>query len=202
MALRFTPLNIRNQEFSKKLQGYKPEEVRTFLAQVAEFVDNLLQENRSLRNEIDSLHKRIDTLERQAETIKEAMEEQARRTITEAEQEAEQIVAEAQEEASRILREVQLEVDKKREELYELAAIYESYKSELLRTVESLITAIKEFENRKENRRAKKALDDFVVRMRPAKPLDPIFVLKNTVHHRRRKVLVPDNQEDYPEDSP
>ena len=197
MALRFTPLNIRNQEFSKKLQGYKPEEVRTFLAQVAEFVDNLLQENRSLRNEIDSLHKRIDTLERQAETIKEAMEEQARKTIAEAEQQAEQIIAEAESQSQQILREVQLEVDKKREELYELAAIYESYKSELLRTVEGLVNSIKEFERRRESRNAKKALGEFVVRLRPAKTLDPIFVLKHTVHLRKRRVLMPDYEEDF-----
>ncbi len=186
MALRFTPLSIRNQEFSKKLQGYKPDEVRVFLAQVAEFVDEIIQENRSLRNEIDSLHKRISSLEKQATTIKEAMEEQAQRVLSEAQEQAEQIVAEAEEHAREMMKDMQNRVEKKREELYELTGIYEAHKRELLHTVEGLLQSIREFEASRENRNAMRAIEKFGSKMAQLRPLDPFYVVTNTVHRRRR----------------
>ncbi|RKZ29819.1 hypothetical protein DRQ33_08465 [bacterium] len=196
MALRFTPLDIRNQEFAKKLQGYKPEEVRVFLSQVAEFVDNLLQENRSLQNEIDALHKRISSLEKQATTIKEAMEEQAKRTIAEAEEQAEQMINQAETRAQSVLREMQLEVETKREELYELAGIYESYKGEMLRTLDGLLKSVNEFEEKKESRKANKAIAKLGVKMRPVEPLDPLFVIKHTVHRRKKRFFTPKDVEE------
>jgi len=196
MSLRFTPLNIRNQEFSKKLQGYKPDEVRIFLSQVAEFADNLLQENRSLRNEIDALHKRISTLERQATTIKEAMEEQAERAIADAREEADRVLSEAEQEAQQVLRNMQLEVDKRREELYELSGIYGSYKSQLLRVLEGLLNSINEFENTRETRNADKAVNKLGVRLRPLEPTDAVFVLKHTVHRRRRNFFMRSQEQD------
>lgn len=189
MAIRFTPLAIRNQEFNKKLQGYKPDEVRLFLAQVAEFVDGIMQENRSLRNEIDSLHKRISSLEKQATTIKEAMEEQAKRVIGDAEEQAEQILSSAQEQARSMLKDVQVRVEKKREELYELSGIYESHKRELLHTLEGLIQAIREFETSRENRNAQRAIDRMGTLMGPMRPLDPYQVIANTVHRRKKKAF-------------
>ncbi len=187
MTVRFKPLDIRNQEFSKKFQGYRPEDVRNFLAQVAEFVDDILQENRTLRNEIDSLHKRISSLERQATTIKEAMEEQAKRTIEEARNKANEILGDAENQAQSVLREMQLDVDTKREELYDLVGMYTSYKAEMLRILEGLINSINEFENSRQSRNAKKAIGKMSVRFKPIKPLDAMFVVKHTVHRRMRK---------------
>ncbi len=189
MALRFTPLQIRNQEFSKKLQGYKPEEVKMFLSQVAEFVDNILQENRLLRNEIEALHKRISDLERQAVTIKEAMEGQAQQMISEAEQKARQIISEAEEEAGRIYQEMNTNVEKKREELYELVGIYQLYKQELLRTVRGLVQAIEDFDSSRESRGARRAILKLGTRMKPPRLLDPQRVIANTVHRRKRKAF-------------
>jgi len=196
MAVRFKPLDIRNQEFSKKFQGYRQEDVRTFLSQVAEFVDNILQENRSLRNEIDALHKRISSLERQATTIKEAMEEQAKRTIDEAKTKADEILGDAENRAQSVLREMQLDVDTKREQLYELAGIYTSYKGEMLRILEGLINSVDEFENNKQSRTARKAIGELAVRFKPVKLLDPMFVVKHTVHRRMRKYFTAESQEE------
>jgi cell division initiation protein len=44
MRARITPLEIRKQEFSRKFKGYNPEEVRNFLASVADDVEDLLRE--------------------------------------------------------------------------------------------------------------------------------------------------------------
>ncbi|MCD6418535.1 DivIVA domain-containing protein [bacterium] len=195
MALRFTPLAIRNQEFSKKLQGYKPDEVRIFLSQIAEFVDEIMQENRSLRNEIDVLHKRIATLERQATTIKEAMDEQAQKIISEAQEQADQIVSEAEEQSREILKDMQIRVEQKREELYELSGIYEAHKRELLHTVEGLLQSIREFEASRENRNAQKAVEKLGSKMGPLRQLDPYKVIAQTVHRRRRSFFFKINDE-------
>ncbi len=186
MAMRFTPLAIRNQEFPKKLQGYKQDEVRIFLSQIAEFVDEVMQENRSLRNEIDVLHKRIGTLERQATTIKEAMDEQAQKIIGDAQEQADNTIAEAEEHSREILKDMQIRVEKKREELYELSGIYESHKRELLHNVEGLLQTIREFEASRENRNAQKAIEKMGTKMGPMRPLDPYDVISHTVHRRKR----------------
>jgi cell division initiation protein len=187
MALRFTPLQIRNQEFSKKIQGYKPDEVKIFLSQVAEFIDGVMQENRSLRNEIDSLHKRISTLERQAITIKEAMEEQGRKLIADSQEKADQIISEADEHSRQLMKEMQLGVEKKREELYEIAGVYETYKREMLHILDGLLLTIREFESSRENRNAQRAIEKMGTKMTLHKGLDPMSVITNTVHRRRRK---------------
>lgn len=193
MAMRFTPLQIRNQEFSKKLQGYKPDEVRIFLSQVAEFIDEVMQENRSLRNEIDTLHKRISTLERQATTIKEAMEEQAERVVAEAQAKADEILSEAEQQAREVKKDMQIKVEHKREELYELTGIYEAHKRELLHTLEGLIQSIREFEITRENRNAGRAIEKMGTKMTAMRPLNPMKVISNTVHRRRRKIFFVQN---------
>jgi len=42
--MEFSPLEITQREFGRKLRGYDPEEVQTFLEQVAEEMTRLLQE--------------------------------------------------------------------------------------------------------------------------------------------------------------
>jgi len=47
---KLTPQEIRNQEFSKKLFGYDPDEVDVFLSDIANAYEELLQEVESLRS--------------------------------------------------------------------------------------------------------------------------------------------------------
>ncbi|WP_456455791.1 DivIVA domain-containing protein [Thermovibrio sp.] len=49
MKKHFTPSEIRNKEFSKKLWGYNPEEVESFLIEVASSYGELLREIERLR---------------------------------------------------------------------------------------------------------------------------------------------------------
>ncbi len=49
MKKHFTPAEIRNKEFSKKLWGYNPEEVESFLIEVASSYGELLKEIERLR---------------------------------------------------------------------------------------------------------------------------------------------------------
>ena len=43
--MEFSPLEITQREFGRKFRGLDPEEVQTFLEQVAEEMTRLLQEN-------------------------------------------------------------------------------------------------------------------------------------------------------------
>lgn len=47
---KLTPQEIRNQEFSKKLFGYDPDEVDVFLSDIANAYEELLQEVEALRS--------------------------------------------------------------------------------------------------------------------------------------------------------
>ncbi len=190
MPVKFTPLSIKNQDFAKAIQGYKVADVRIFLQQVADYVDSLLQEKQMLQNEIAAQKKRLDVLEKHATTVREAMAEQMGRLNAQSEARAEEIISEAQTEAQHILRDMQIELDKKREELFDLSGIYASFKQHLIRHLETLARSVEEFESAREARKANAAICELLHKDLSHERLDPIQVLQNTNHRRRRKAFL------------
>jgi len=53
--MKISPIEIRQQEFTKKMRGYDPDEVQNFLESLAEELEKFIVENESLKSEIDSL---------------------------------------------------------------------------------------------------------------------------------------------------
>lgn len=60
MSSRLTAMEIEKQEFSRKVRGYDPEEVRLYLKSVAEQVERLNLDNGELREEIGRFRKRVE----------------------------------------------------------------------------------------------------------------------------------------------
>ena len=58
--MKISPIEIRQQEFSKKMRGYDPDEVQNFLESLAEELDKLNTENESLKSEAESLTEQIN----------------------------------------------------------------------------------------------------------------------------------------------
>ena len=109
--MKISPIEIRQQEFTKKMRGYDPDEVQNFLESLAEELDKLNIENQSLKNEVESLTEQVnefkkieknlqDTLLSAQESSAKSMEatkKQASLMIREAELKASQIIEKARE---------------------------------------------------------------------------------------------------------
>ena len=105
--MRVTPLDIIQKQFSPaRRAGYEPEEVRQFLEQVRESMEDLLKESQRLREQLTRRESEIDELRSKESDVKHTlmlarrvsddMERQARR-------ESDVIVGEARLEAEKIL---------------------------------------------------------------------------------------------------
>lgn len=109
--MKISPIEIRQQEFTKKMRGYDPDEVQNFLESLAEELDKLNSENESLESEVQSLTDQVnefkkieknlqDTLLKAQENSTKSMEATKKQTslmIKEAELKASQIIEKARE---------------------------------------------------------------------------------------------------------
>ena len=50
--MRVTPLDIIQKQFTANRRGYEPDEVRAFLEEIRETMEDLLKENQRLREQI------------------------------------------------------------------------------------------------------------------------------------------------------
>jgi cell division initiation protein len=109
--MKISPIEIRQQEFTKKMRGYDPDEVQSFLETLADEIQKLNEDNESLTSEVESLTEQIneykkieknlqDTLLNAQESSAKSMEatkKQASLMIREAELKASQIIEKARE---------------------------------------------------------------------------------------------------------
>ena len=58
--MKISPLEIRQQEFTKKMRGFDPDEVQSFLESLADELQKLNEENESLKSEVESLTEQIN----------------------------------------------------------------------------------------------------------------------------------------------
>jgi cell division initiation protein len=153
-----TPLDVRKKrgDFRKGMRGYDPSEVDSFLELVAERLEVLVRENLALRERCDALEERVSTQEGReravqealvtAQSLREEIQEQARREADllrrEAEEEGrrirEEVLAEARTAEGEILR----EAERRRQEVRELervrARFFQAYRGLLERELDAL----------------------------------------------------------------
>lgn len=114
--MKFTPLNIKSQQFKKTVRGYDKDEVHVFLEHLADEFEKLNSENESLRKDLEKANARIsefrkieknlqDTLLKAHESSSKAVESAKKQTaliIKESEIKAQQIVEKAKSDADQI----------------------------------------------------------------------------------------------------
>lgn len=114
--MKLSSIEIRQQEFEKKMRGYDPEEVKSFLEKIADELDDLLKENESLKTELDAANEQINEYKKIEKNLQdtllkaqdsstkslEAAKKQSGLLIKEAELKASQIVDKARENADEI----------------------------------------------------------------------------------------------------
>ena len=119
MAL--SPLDIHNKEFSSKFRGYDEDEVNEFLEQIMKDYENVLEENKALKNSLkqskeqvshfnsieETLQKSILVAQEAAEDVRRNSMKESKLIIKEAEKNADRIVNEALSRARKISVEIE-----------------------------------------------------------------------------------------------
>lgn len=117
--MQITPLDIRKQEFSRRVRGDDPEEVRGFLKMLADQWEAMLDEQRRMESRLREQKHKLQHYEQVEEALQEALrtarqtarqtqdlaEQRARQTIEEAERRAGEIKRTAEEDRIRLKRE-------------------------------------------------------------------------------------------------
>jgi cell division initiation protein len=108
--MKISPMDIQRQTFARKFRGFEPEEVRTYLALVAEEVAALQRDRDSLEQKVQSLQYVVDeardreailkntllTAQKVSEEIRENARREAESQVKEAELRADRLVELAQ----------------------------------------------------------------------------------------------------------
>jgi cell division initiation protein len=140
--MRLSPVDIRQQQFTMKMfRGFDPQEVDTFLDDVAEDFESLLRENATLKEQLTSHEERArglsdtertlkDTLvttQRLAEEMKESAKRDAQLLLREATLNAEKLMEESRAEEAKLRVEIQSLKRQRRQLIEELRATVERY---------------------------------------------------------------------------
>jgi cell division initiation protein len=142
-----TGMEIRNQQFRKKMRGYDPVEVQNFVHNLAQDYENLYSENVVLRENIQKVKYELDHYRKLEETMN--------NSLILAQQTAESIKSNAHKEAEMILEE-------SRKKIAETFLVYQ----EVLQRLNMITAEIKsqinsELEMLEKNQRKTEALSEF-----------------------------------------
>lgn len=111
--MKITPLDVRRQEFQRKVRGLDPDEVEAFLEELANEYEAVLRENASLKDQIARLDAQVTSFRDLEKILQDTLvsAQKARdEARTDATKEAECIVREAELKAERWMEEARQEV--------------------------------------------------------------------------------------------
>jgi cell division initiation protein len=121
--VKLSPLDIQHQEFGGALSGYSKKQVRKFLAEAADALEDLVRENQRLRHELAKRDERIEALQAGDLDLKHAVvaaERIGNELKQNAQREAELIVRDAENLREKVIREADLKVKQARAEISHL----------------------------------------------------------------------------------
>ncbi len=138
--MRLTPIQIRKQEFSKKVRGFDPEEVDAFLATAAADFEELLRENMELRAQKSAIMEELQNYKKLEDSLR-SLVDQAERTAAESSESlkktADIVKREAQMTADQILKEARQEMERAKVRLAEVKNLRET----IVKTIRTILTA-------------------------------------------------------------
>jgi cell division initiation protein len=130
--------HIHEKQFNDAWRGYNQEEVDDFLDEVAETVDRLHRENRSLRQRVSELDETVAT-SRNAEAM-------LKKTLVSAQQAAEEAIAVAKRKAEQLIREAEERARRSAEESSRRSAATEREHATRKRSLDADIERLRAFE--------------------------------------------------------
>ncbi|MFQ6093204.1 MAG: DivIVA domain-containing protein [bacterium] len=144
--MKITPLDIRRQEFNRKLRGFDPEEVQTFLEMLSDEFEAVIRENTTLKDRIDGLDSQVASFREMEKTLQD--------TIVTAQKAREEAKSEALKEADFIVREAELKaerwIEEARQEVMALnreLATLRSHKASFIAKLRALLNSQNELLN-------------------------------------------------------
>ncbi len=137
--MRITPLDIRDHEFKRKMRGFDPEEVKSFLDLVAEEYERLVVSNAHLTDEAADLTSRLGELRERERILKEtlyAAQKLAEEMRQEARRERDLILKEAELKAEQLIDAARRRVSELESEILDLKAERDAFESKVRSMIE------------------------------------------------------------------
>lgn len=128
-----TPLDIHHKEFHRAIRGYNEEEVDVFLDQAADQFEQLFNQNRDLKEQVEKMQEKVDQYA--------GIEQTLQRALLTAQQAADEVQSNAQRESELIIRDAEL---KSKEIIQNIV----TQKQEVQADLAALKSAEKEFRSR------------------------------------------------------
>ncbi|MBU4489198.1 MAG: DivIVA domain-containing protein [Actinobacteria bacterium] len=163
MAL--TPLDIHHKEFkTARFGGYNEEEVDSFLDQVADEFERLIQENVDLKQQIEHSKKRLSEFEemqtslqsallaatKSAEAVRDQARQESEAIVSQAREGADSMVSGAQEQAKQLILRAEGERQKLERSLTRLKEIRRSYILSIRDLADAHLVQVSEIESEKD----------------------------------------------------
>lgn len=104
--MRLSPLNIKKQDFSRKVKGYDTHEVAAFLERVADEIEQLQKENEDLKKALDEAGTKISEFKKIEKSLQETLfkaQETSARSMESAKKQTALILKEAEIKANQII---------------------------------------------------------------------------------------------------
>jgi cell division initiation protein len=127
--MKITPLEVKRQQFKKGMRGYDTVEVETFLEMLSNELEDLLRENKDLKDKIIELETQLCDYKNMEKTLQQTLmqaQEASGKSIENSRKEASLIVQEAEMKASQIVDKARLDFAHAKEEIATLKARKES----------------------------------------------------------------------------
>ncbi len=144
--MRITPIDIRKQEFRRAMRGYDTDEVETFLAMVADEMEELAGTAQKSRTELVTLRERLQEYQQMEATMRETLvtvQRAADEKREVARHEAEIILKEAEMRAGRWIEEAHRSIRDIKKELVRLGGMRDSYVTRLRMLVQAQLDMLK-----------------------------------------------------------
>ena len=152
--MRLTPIDIRKQQFRRAMRGYDVDEVDTFMAMVADEMEDLITSAQKAKDEVDQLRQRLDEYQQMETTMRDALvtvQRAAEEKRDTARREAEIIIREAELQASKWIDEAHRSVRDVKKELIRLNGMRDAYVTRLKMLMHSQLDMLKMIERDEES---------------------------------------------------
>jgi len=113
--MKFTPLAIKKQQFKRSFRGYDIDEVRVYLEMLASEYENLLQENKELKEKVAMLETEVSAYKQIEKNLHLAVvqaQETATKTVENAKKQSELLLKEAELKSKEMIEKAKLELVK------------------------------------------------------------------------------------------
>ena len=103
--MTISPLDVRNQVFRRRFRGYDPDEVKTFLDAVADYMEEMLKEKEVLEKGNSMLQERVDSYVEIEATLRD--------TLVTAQRIGDEARSSAQKDADQLLKQAEMDAQKR-----------------------------------------------------------------------------------------